>query len=300
MERIDNIWKNRKIIENSIKKHGNDAEHNFFHYMDAETKSRKNVFFLFDNDMGILAQNSDDKWFIFSEILAPEDMKIEIFFRFLDHIFGNGAKKAEIEAGEELRKNIRKKLKKSEYRDCRANYEYFWPVFDMEKWDGDKLEGKKWKKLRNIKNVFYKNHRVEVKDAKEIQKEKIKAIVKEWVKRRGGRDRALYERYIKLIDNNFDGCDSARTMVIDNEPCAITAGWKIPNTNDYYSGIGILNYRFNGLGEIANLDDLVFLKEQGFNHVNFGGSDKILLEFKKKFKPSFVYKTYAFSIVKRK
>ena len=52
-------------------------------------------------------------------------------------------------------------------------------------------------------------------------------------------------------------------------------------------------------GEIANIDELNSLKRKNFDYVDFGGSDKVLLRFKKKFKPEKIYKTYTFSIVKR-
>ena len=73
----------------------------------------------------------------------------------------------------------------------------------------------------------------------------------------------------------------------------------IPNSKGYYSNMGILNYKYDGLGELSNWDDLCFLKKQGYEFVDFGGSDDRILEFKKKFKPHKVYKTYIFSIVRK-
>ena len=107
------------------------------------------------------------------------------------------------------------------------------------------------------------------------------------------------EYYLNLIDSNFKGVDMAKTMYVDGKPATITAGWKIPNTKDYYSAIGIVDYSFPGLGEIANIDDLNRLKRMGFKYVDFGGSDKILLQFKRKFKPEKIYKTYIFSMVRK-
>jgi len=91
----------------------------------------------------------------------------------------------------------------------------------------------------------------------------------------------------------------AKTLYVNNRPCTITAGWRIPNSNNYYSSIGIVDYSIPDLGEITNIDDLNRLKKKGFDFVDFGGSDKVLLYFKKKFKPEKIYKTYVFSIVRR-
>ena len=90
-----------------------------------------------------------------------------------------------------------------------------------------------------------------------------------------------------------------KTMYANGKPCTITAGWKMPNTKNYYSSIGILDYSYWDLGEIANIDDLNRLKKEGYEYADFGGSEKALLSFKRKFKPEKIYKTYVFSIVGR-
>ncbi|MEK6869533.1 MAG: hypothetical protein AABX74_04840, partial [Nanoarchaeota archaeon] len=97
----------------------------------------------------------------------------------------------------------------------------------------------------------------------------------------------------------FKGMDMAKTLYVNGKPCTITAGWKIPNTKNYYSSIGIFDYSCQGLGEIANMDDLNRLKKQGYEYADFGGSEKALLSFKRKFRPEKIYKTYIFSIARR-
>ena len=87
-----------------------------------------------------------------------------------------------------------------------------------------------------------------------------------------------------------------RTLIIDGEPCSITAGWRVPNSKTYYSAFGLHNYKYDRLGEATNIDDLNALKQQGYTVVDFGGSDGNLLEFKKKFKPHQFYDTITFSI----
>ena len=68
--------------------------------------------------------------------------------------------------------------------------------------------------------------------------------------------------------------------------------------NQYYSAIGIHNYKFRHLGEIENLGDLLNLKSRGYTYANFGSSDAALLSFKKKFNPEYIYKLHYFSIRK--
>ena len=132
-----------------------------------------------------------------------------------------------------------------------------------------------------------------------MPKEELRRVLLSWLKRRNANDKVDKDYYFKLIDNNFEGFDMAKTIYVNGNPSTITAGWKIPNSNDYYSSIGIVDYSYPGLGEVANIDDLNRLKRKGFTYVDFGGSDKVLLYFKKKFKPEKIYKTYTFSIVKR-
>ena len=179
----------------------------------------------------------------------------------------------------------------------------------MDKWDGNSMSGEEWKKLRNIKNRFYAENSVEVVDSPSVGKEQLKKIVLDWVERRRlmglGANRkdsnlSYYERYLKMIDLGFDGTKFAKTMVVDGEPCTVTAGWEIPNSDGaYYSAIGISNYGFEGLSEIANLDDLYRLKENGYSTVDFGGSPMPLIKFKLKFRPHAVYVTHTYAIVKK-
>ena len=126
----------------------------------------------------------------------------------------------------------------------------------------------------------------------------MKRIVHDWRKNRKNTNHAAYQEYLKIIDSNFKGFDETRIMVVDNKPRAITAGWKVPNSSQYYSSLGIYDYSIDRMGEIANLDDLDYLKSKGYKIVNFGGSEDKLLGFKNKFKPGSSYKTYIFSVKK--
>ena len=53
--------------------------------------------------------------------------------------------------------------------------------------------------------------------------------------------------------------------ILDNKKEILNCiGWKIPNSRNYYSGIGLCNYRYPGLGEITNIDDLTQIKHKKF------------------------------------
>jgi len=298
---ISDVVKHQGNIKKSIKKYGYFAEHNYTHYLYNETKWDKNLFFDFGNDKIALTQfdKEGNIWSLFPNgILAPESERLDLLLEVIDYTLKKKkAKKLVVEVSEGLRKELLNIFKtRNSFRACDADILY-WPMYNMDLWS-TKLEGSKWKKLRNVKNSFYKKNKVVVKNSEDVPKEELNKILVSWLKRRSDNDRVNKNYFFNLIDNNFEGIDMAKTIYVNGKPCTITAGWKIPNTNNYYSSIGIIDYSNPGLGEIANIDDLNRLKKEGYDYVDFGGSDKFLLDFKNKFKPERVYKTYIFSIVR--
>lgn len=302
MKLYDNVTKHQKRIEDSIKKYGHFAEHNYNHYLYSETKSDKNVFFDFGSGRGVLTKfhQRSNSWSLFPNgILASKDERSDLLLETADYVLKKKkGKKFAVEVSEYLRKEILEKLHMNVLRDCSCNYVLYWPLYNMNLWDSE-LKGSKWKKLRNIKNRFLRKNAVKVVDSVKVPKEKLKEIVAKWLAKRQKNDKVDRDYYYKLIENNFKGMDMAKTLYVNGKPCTITAGWKIPNTKNYYSSIGILDYSYQNLGEIANIDDLNRLKKEGYDYVDFGGSEKALLSFKMKFKPEKIYKTYIFSIVRR-
>ncbi|MBI2651090.1 hypothetical protein HYX01_01340 [Candidatus Woesearchaeota archaeon] len=303
MKIINDVVKHGKIIKSSIKKYGFFAEHNYMHYLYNESSANKNVFFGFNRGKGILAQvNAESNaWSLFPNgILAPESERIDLLLESINYILKTqNAKKFAVELSEDIRKSLLSALnKENNFRACSTSCILYWPVYSMKMWDS-RLEGRKWKKLRNIKNRFYRKNNVEVADSRKVSKDELLSILKSWINKRIGNDSVKKSYYTSLINNNFEGADIAKTLHVNGKPCTITAGWKIPNSNNYYSAVGILDYSYHGLGEIANIDDLDRLKKNDYEHVDFGGSGKTLLYFKKKFKPDKIYKTYIFSIVRK-
>jgi len=284
----------------SIQLYGHDAEHNFSHFLNQQTIAKLPVFFGFDSFKGVLAFKSrtGKLWYMFSEVLAPADERFDVFLKFVDYVFNvDCADRLQIEVESGFRDLLKSRL--DNFRVGKEIYSLEWPLFDMKVWNGDRLEGKDWKKLRNLLHKFLREHKVEVVDSSSVSKADLSRIVVDWNKRRGADDFVRKHGYMNFIDNGFAGCDIAKSLVVDGVPCSITAGWRIPNSDSYYSAIGILDYSVDGLGEVANLYDLFELKKRNFGLVNFGGSDPDLLEFKKKFRPSSSYKTHIFSIMRK-
>ena len=301
LEVIYDVVKQEKKIKEGIKKYGHFAEHNYLHYLYNETEWDKNIFFDFGNNKSVLTMfyKNGNVWSLFPNgIMAPKDERLDLLLEVADYILKKQkAKKFVVEVSEDLRKEILNKFEaKNSFRARGADILY-WPMYNMDSWDS-KLGGSKWQKLRNIRNRFYKITKVRVRDSKEVPKEDLKGILLNWLQKRKDNDRVDKSYYFNLIGNNFKGLDMVKTMYVNGRPCTITAGWKIPNSNNYYSSIGILDYSYPGLGEVANIDDLNRLKRKGYDYVDFGGSDKFLLNFKNKFKPERIYKTYIFSIVR--
>jgi len=302
MELISDTLNAQKEIEDCINTNGHANEHNYGYYQWIEEPPRKNVFIKFEKKRGILAQYSDNtkSWYFISTPIAKKEESIILMLESLDFLFKKKkAKKVMLELNSNLRKMLISAIKNSSLSIGQNNYVYHWPVFDMKNWNGYELKGKKWKKIRNIRNSFYKLNRVSVEDSRNVPSENLRKIVNDWLKQRSGIDRPMYRRYFNMVSQNFNGVDFARTLIVNEEPCSITAGWKIPNSNNYYSGVGIYNYKHKHIGEISNLDDLLFLKKKGFEEVDFGGSGKTLLQFKMKFNPSYIYKTYSFPVVRK-
>ncbi len=312
MELVLEPEKSGDEIKRCISKFGYAPEHNYVYFLTAADNGARNIFLKSDEGFGIFANYREKarEVVMISEALAPREKQAEVLREALDLCFSQlKIKKFVVEQDDALRAKTLASFKGNGYAALQPRFSLYWPVFNMEEWGGNEMSGDDWKKLRNIKNRFYGGHSVEVVDSKTINKEELKKIVNEWVERRrlmsvGANRRdsnlAYRERYFKMIDLGFEGTKFATTMVVDGEPCSITSGWEMPNSDgSYYSAIGISNYSYEGLGEVANLDDLHRLKESGYSFVDFGGSPMPLLKFKLKFRPHFVYVTHTYAIVKK-
>ena len=297
MQLITDIEKNRKLIESSIKKYGYGPEHNYWNLKYYEDNGTKNAFFN-QNGMGIMCINYSGIWEMLPGILAPKAKRFEVLKNFLDHLlFKKDAKKVFVDVPKEFRDKI-KEIKK--YKIPKYYRTFYFPIYNLKKWD-ENMPGKKWKKLRNLKNKLYSEHKIKFIPCNDIEKEKLKGIFEEWKKKRKAKDSIWQPQfYDNIIENDFKGIENAKTIVVDGVPSTISGGWKIPNSNDYYSALGLLNYKFDGIGEVSIIHELNFLKKKNYDYVNFGQSEKSLLDFKKKFYPERIDIDILFSVSKNK
>ena len=238
MKIYDNVIKHRKIIEDSIKKYGHFAEHNFAHYLYNEGMSGKNIFFDFGSGRGVLTRfyQRGNSWSLFPNgVLAPKDERLGLLLKTAGYILKRKkGKKFVLEISEDLRKEILGRLHVGkELKACSCNYVLYWPLYNMDLWDS-KLRGSKWKKLRNIKNRFLRKNTVKAADSIKVPKEKLKEIVAKWLVKRQRNDKVDKDYYYKIIENDFKGMDMAKTLYVNGKPCTITAGWKIKKNKNYY------------------------------------------------------------------
>lgn len=309
MEIIDDSGECEREVRKGIEKFGYATEHNASYFLTFKEPYEKNVFLKDSSGCGVFGVYSENarQFFMVSEALAPREKQVEVLMDAVDTCFSRlGARKFYTQQDEALKAKTLSAFRGSAYRALRPMFVFYWPVFDMAGWDGDKMEGGQWKKLRNVKNSFYKSHVVKVVDSVTVDKNALRSIVEEWtayqrtLRLTARKDRLYAQQYFNIIDSGFRDVTMAKTLIVDGVPSTITAGWEIPRSGGaYYSAVGVCNYRFDDLGEAANIDDLCRLKSVGYSFVDFGGSLANVLRFKLKFKPSFVYVTHTYAFVRK-
>jgi hypothetical protein len=310
IDALNDVKKDAALISRVIERYGSSPEHNFGCYLTFEDKHHQDIF-LKANGYGILtyANTADGEWSMVGNPLAPEEKRVELLASAVEYALARSdCKKFVVELKPGVIEALRLALG-DKYTVHDPRFVLYWPVFDMNDWEGDRLRGGAWKKIRNLINRVRRFHRIRVVDSAGIHKEKLKEVVHSWEQHRKrlgygvnrkDNNSTEAESYIKMIDMDFYDAKYAKTVLVDGVPRSITVGWDIPNSNRaYYSSVGIYSYGFEGLGEYTNWDDLRRLKGAGYNHVDFGGSPKPLLQFKQKFKPQTVYQTHTCSITRR-
>jgi hypothetical protein len=275
---------NREFIEKFISEKGFSCDHNYWHHKNMECDAEKPVFFVDDDNNGLFAlyYKKENDYELLSDVFAADSSKKGVIYDFAEKVFGDGALKFFVISSPELRKSMLSDKKFSVSRVLR-NFES--PVFDLESFDFS-LSGGGWKKVRNHINHLTKNHRVDAVDCRSVEKSALLAVVDEWAGSRSSITSKSWKNYFRnFVINSFEGCDVTRCVVVDGIPCSVSAGWRIPNSSGYYSSIGIHNYKFDGLGEFAYIDELKELKSKGFKFIDLGHSEKSFFDFKKKFNP---------------
>jgi len=290
-------------VQQSINKFGSKPEHNTNYYFHNKAKNSKNIVFDFSDDKLILS-SYDEKlniWSLFpSGILAPAEESVDLLLEFCRYCLEEkSGRKLIMEIDDKIFKGLKGRIRNMSlnFKILNVNLVRYWPIIDLKLWNQD-LKGKRWRKLRKMKNKFFKNNEINIIPSAELPKTALKKVVFDWKENRKGRDRIDEFLYTNFIENDFSGIDYAMSICVGNVPYSISAGWKIPNTNSFYLSIMLHNYKIKGLGEAMYLESLNDLKNMRFDSVDLGGSDMDLLLFKQKFHPSHNYKTFEFSVKK--
>ena len=302
MEFIKNTDEKKELIENCINKFGHEPEHYYYNFKSQENDSDKFYFLHFSEGYGMPVVHYTNQmiWYFETEPLAPKEDRFDILIKSIDFAFSfDETKKVLVETSPETRRQMLKYAKKTgKYIVRRPCYVYYCPVYDLKQWNPN-LPGKHWKKMRNVLNAFKRDKNVEVVHSHLVDKEKLKKVITDWETNRTKQHESIENfHHYHSVDDEFANYKMARTVMVDGEPCSITAGWKVPNSNMYYSSLGVTNFKHDGLGEFSNVDDLTAIKAMGFEFAHFGGSDKSLLRFKMKFKPCRVYKEFLYYLVR--
>ncbi|MDD5589936.1 MAG: hypothetical protein PHQ47_02045 [Candidatus Portnoybacteria bacterium] len=297
MQIVTGIDRARKIIESAISKNGHMAQHNFSLFKNYNCRGEQNVYFDF-GESGILAYENENYWRFLTDPIAPENAKATLVEQAASAVFlQEKAKKIILEDfSEQLKKDILKR-KNELWHPAKAAYFLFWPKLDILNFDAS-LAGGSWKRIRNIRNKFYKENKVEIKKAVDFCASDLNDLILGWKKKRNDNDRVHLAQYTRFVESGFEGLQNVRVTTVNGLPAALVGGWPIPNSSDYYSFFGICDYDFKNISVISYLDELAVLKEAGFKHVELGGSYGGLLDFKNKFQPSSIYRTYTFSLIK--
>tara|TARA_Y100000310_G_scaffold229168_1_gene231533 strand:- start:18850 stop:19794 length:945 start_codon:yes stop_codon:yes gene_type:complete len=313
IEIINDVEGNRKLIEETIKLYGSDPEQNYGYFISHQADDPKGdqCVYIRAGKYGILTTLDKESkyWIMIGQPIAPKKEQAELFKEVLDYLTQKKLfDKFVAEFEKEEKKTVDELISKS-YKVHAPSCTLYWPIYDLNTWNGDELKGGDWKKLRYMTNNITKKHKVKIVDSVRVDKDELKKVVNKWKEQRkltgfgiNRKDSNFTDadQYIKLIDMEFTGCKFAKTVMINDKAASITAGWEVPNkTGAYYSGIGIYDYTIEYIGEYVNWSDLVMLKKAGYKEVDFGGSPKPLLQFKEKFKPSKIYTTHIYTVSRK-
>jgi hypothetical protein len=300
MKFYENIEFERERIQNCISRFGWTSDHNLDWYTDVIIEENtKPVFVEFNDGTGLLAHKCPDKWRIWSDPLSEKNIAPKKISEFCNFVLTGNIKEVWCD---DVSDKIYPELKKDD--SLKLNdiyYSLLWLVLDMEKYDIS-LAGKDFKRIRNAKNKFYREHEVKIFKTSELPKQDLIRIVDIWKEELIKRQKEdIYDlRFRKVIENNFRGFTTARVMIVDGRPVGINAGYEVPNHPGRFAGIiGIHDYSEKELGRILWLEDLEWIKNAGYKELDMqGNEDGLELKAKTQYGAVIERKTDTFSIVK--
>lgn len=299
MKFYENIEAERDRIQSCIKKFGHTSDHNLDWWVCGTISSDDVATFVqWPDGSGLLAYRSKNEWRIWSDPVSKEENIVRMIEGFGSEVFKD--KNIEVLWCGDVSNKIYPELRNRKLLKVNdIYYSLSWPVLDMLKYDTS-LSGGHFKGMRNAKNKFYREHKVEIVQADKIEKNLLHAIVDEWknVALKKQKEDVYDLKYHKTIDNTFRGFLMARVMVVDGRPVGFNAGYEAVNSPGRFAGIiGINDYSINDLGLILWLEDLEWIKNAGYKELDMQGDEGGGLNFKMQFGPEIERKTDTFSIL---
>lgn len=301
MKFYENIESERDRIQSCINKFGWTSDHNLDWWTCVIiSPDGVPVFVEFDDGTGLLAHKYSDKWRIWSDPLSDKNVAVDKIREFSRFILNGNVKEVWCD---DVSDKIYPELKKiGSFRLNKIYYSLLWPVMDLVNYN-PMLSGGRFKDIRNAKNKFYREHRVSIVEANKIDKKELYRIIDDWKRLCGESEKGdVYDlRYRLIVNNGFRGFNTARVMLVDNQPVGFNAGYEVPNEPGRFAGvIGIHDYSIKEIGLIMYLEDIEWMKNAGYKFYDMQGSaDDGGLKFKMQFNPVIERKTDTFSIIRK-
>ena len=295
MKIYSDVNKIRRQIELSIDKFGYSPDHNFDWLIYCSDDGNPNVAMWDDGSIIWFYRDTTSKRYsVLCDPISTLSVQERILHEFIEYIFQSGDSCEFID----VRDGVRNIVERLYPNKIMPNYEIIWPVVDIQLFN-PLLPGGHFKDLRNALHKFKKEHSVAVLPTMDVPTKDMHNIVDRWLQ-----DRArvgievLPERYHKMIDNNFRGTKSSRVHVVDGRVVGFNAGWETPgNPREWSASIGIHDYSVKELGIALMHEDLIWIKNAGYQTCDLEGSELKALKFKTQFFNEYkTYKTYTFYI----
>lgn len=277
MKIYENIEAERDRIQSRISKFGWTSDHNLDWFVDCDMSHDEGShnFIEFSDGSGLLASKHKHEWRIWSDPLTQKEKAAERIIEFSRNVLDGEIKEVWCDYVTDF---IRPKL--LEDSGLVVNDVYFsllYLVLNMEQYDLN-LPGRYLKEVRNAKSKFYREHQVQVSDAKNANKEDLHGVIDKWKNntiRKQGKEHVYDGWYKNAVKNGFKGFTSVRMIEVDGRPVGINGGYEVVNHSGRFAGIiGIHDYSHKDLGTILWLEDLEWIKNHSYKEVDMQGWEK--------------------------
>ena len=298
MKIYENIEAERDRTQTCINKFGWTSDHNLDWFSVALNRPEgKPAFAEFKDGSGILFHSYPEEWQIWSDPLCDKNLSANKITEFAIFGFKEGIDKVWCNyVSEEIYPLLKNK---SELVLDKIDYSLEWPVLNMEQFDLA-LPGGHFKDVRNARNKFNREHKMEVVNFEKSHSDSLHNVVNNWKKALKEEEKYVYDFwYHNAIDKDFRGFKTARILIVDGKPVGFNAGYEVVNNLKRFAGaVGIHDYSLTDLGLILWLEDLEWIKNAGYKELDMKGSEGGGLKFKMQFNPVIERKTDTFSMRK--